>query len=168
MYSQEALGVAMSVEQVEFNPLTLELKIKNLHLPDDGGKTLLNVGKLYLNIDINTLFNKVLLVRTLSISNVEFNIQKTNSQTNLYPLIARFHSGQSATTNQVVHEDQSQPWHLLVQDFVLNNSTLRFDDLSLLEPVRSRIDITSLVSNRITTKPNQSFPYQLSAHINRI
>ncbi|QKQ24513.1 hypothetical protein HUE58_05250 [Candidatus Ruthia endofausta] len=52
MYSQEMLGVAMSVEQVEFNPLTLELKIKNLHLPDDGGKTLLSLGELYLNIGV--------------------------------------------------------------------------------------------------------------------
>ncbi len=56
MFIAGALGVAMTVEKIEFNPLTLELKIKNLYLSDDGGKTLLSLGELYLNIGVDTLF----------------------------------------------------------------------------------------------------------------
>jgi uncharacterized protein involved in outer membrane biogenesis len=72
---EEKLASRLSVEKVEFNPLTLELTVQGLKLAEKSGKPLAGFDRLYLDLESSGLFRFAWRIRDVTLSAPRANVE---------------------------------------------------------------------------------------------
>ncbi len=167
--SKSLLGVRITLEEMQFNPFTLELRLKNLHVPDLQGGDILRLGHLYFNIDLDDIFNKTLIAKAIHIDSVAITLAKyQDGLSNVQPLleaVASFNkSEQTVTTSEEVAKPSS--WLGIIQELAVSELFLNYSEHLKSDVVVTRIQGFSLLSNDIQLGQDHMAPFFISSHIN--
>ncbi|KRE87286.1 hypothetical protein ASG75_03880 [Rhodanobacter sp. Soil772] len=121
-HSAEMLGRPLSLGQVRFNPFTLNLRIRQLHLPDTDGKTpFVDIDQLTLNASWGSLFRLAPVLDELRLDQPRIAITRGKDQRfNFTDLIERFTAKPSPADNQ--------PARFSLSNISVHGGDIRFDD----------------------------------------
>jgi len=143
-------GEDFSVENIDFNPFTLNLKLEQLVIKHKGKKTLL-LPELELHSSWMRLFDRTLLIEELTIYQLEVDIANLSPDTAYAGGILLNLLNTSEQKN--VETSQSEPWHIEIRSLALRQSTLKYLDSKL----DIKLDIDSFTMSGLESKEQQRF-----------
>lgn len=121
-HSDEILGRSLSLGQVRFNPFTLNLRVRQLHLPDADGKTpFVDIDQLTLNASWSSLFRLAPVLDELRLDRPHLTLTRDkDGRFNFTDLIERFTAPPAPA--------DSQPARFSLSNISVHDGDIRFDD----------------------------------------
>ena len=149
---QKKYGVSSTLEKISFNPFTFEVEVSNLKVPETSGIEKLELGKLRANLQLFPLFKKEIRLLSFYLGNTHanFTINK-DGKTNWAPLPIP-----AAAEEATIPQRNSSPWTLTVEQIEIENTLLKFSDLTHREALQLPLGPINLKAENISTRIGSS------------
>lgn len=143
---ESTYGVKAEVEKIFFNPFTFEVEISNLQIPTEAAdESRLSLGRLYLNFQIFPLLRKEIRLLSFFIGKTDINFTVlSNGQTNWTPKTTEKPTEDKKT-------DNSKPWTLTLEKIQIENTSMKFSDLTHIQPLELPLGPINLQASNIST-----------------
>ncbi|MEA1914014.1 MAG: DUF748 domain-containing protein [Campylobacterota bacterium] len=164
-YTQENFDQKILIQNITFNPFTLNLALHNVQIQDKKTKeNLISADEIGVNIELFSLATD-----TINLDNIELIHPKINAvlakdgQLNLALI-------QPRQTDKKEPKADEKPMKLpffSIDTFTLENATIDFTDNTLKEPFSTHISEFSYVFHDLSTQPNSLASHELSLNIDK-
>lgn len=156
---EEKLASRLSVEKVEFNPLTLEASVHGLALAEKSGKPLAGFERLYLNLESSGLMRFAWRVRDVQLSGPRAHVEvRPGGRLNWQALIDK------------LNEDKEPPKdtmpRVLIERIKIENGHVDYTDANRAgEPFRVSLSPLGIELDGLSTLPEDRGHYLLAAKL---
>jgi len=153
----------LSLEQVEFNPFALSLRMKGVSLADLDNVELAGLDELYVNFEVESLFRWAWTFDEIHFSEPRFNLRIDKSgQTSFADLLAGDDSAVAATVDNTEGRPPELP-RLVLHSFKVSNGQFMFADHSIITPYQQNVTPISFELSDFSTLPEREGPYAIQA-----
>ncbi len=156
----EKSGHALTLAKPEINPLTLSLRLRELKLADPEGAPLLAFRELFIDVSGASITTRGIVIDELKIDGLAVNLVLRNdaqAPMNWSRLLAAF-AGKEET------KPGEPPPRVEIRHLVLNGARADIADQRTTPAFVSRVDAFDLELESISTRPDDSGQFKLSAH----
>lgn len=168
-YAKKALGEYVStqlqrelaIENIHFNPFTFHLRVDNIALKEKNQVPIASLLELDININIDQLFKKTLVVSTLHLNapRLELIIDESGS-INLDRLMSEIPDSGS-------DNDAGPAFNFIFESTAINQGSVLVVDNSKEQPIQSMIKDINLEFSSISTFANEEGNYQVDLDLDK-
>ena len=143
-FVRENYARELTIGEVAINPLKLQAEIRDLSLPDTDGKPMLAFGRLFIDFEIASLWERAFVFREVLLdAPLARAVIRADGTVNLADL---------ALPDEEEKEDDSLP-ALWIQHFALGDGTLQFADLARRKPLERTLAPVNFQLDDFRTTP---------------
>lgn len=151
----------LTIENFYFNPYTLVTEINNTTLNEKNGKPIASLGKLFINVDLNELFNKAINVSALHLEDPRLDLViDSKGRLNLDELI-------SDLPAQNVRTDENPFFNFVFETIHINRGEVHVTDRSREEAITSTMRDINLQISGISTIEKEEGQYRVNLNLDR-
>tara|TARA_R110002096_G_scaffold247936_2_gene440326 strand:- start:10986 stop:14423 length:3438 start_codon:yes stop_codon:yes gene_type:complete len=160
-YAAEKMQRELAIERIQFNPFTFRIQAENIALNEKNHDPIASLTRLDVNIDLNQVFKKTLVISTLQLNepHLELIIDKTGSL-NLSRLIDELSSDSA-------DEDTAPAIDFLFVLTQIKQGSVLVVNHSKEHPIQSSIKDVNLEFSSISTLENEEGEYQVVLDLDR-
>ncbi len=160
-YVSTQLQRELVIEKIHFNPFTLHLRVDNIALKEKNQISIASLLELDVNIDIDQLFKKTLVVSTLQLNapRLELIIDESGSM-NLDRLLSEMPDSDS-------DNNDGPAVNFIFESTVINQGSVRVVDSSKEQPIQSMVKDINLEFSSISTFANEEGNYQVDLDLDK-
>lgn len=153
---EKFLASGLTAERVDFNPLSLELRVQRLALAEPGGAPLAGIERLYLNLDVDGLARWAWRLRTIEVDQPRARVEiRPGGATNWSGLRARLQGPPSDSMARV-----------LIDHLRLANGDIQYVDTTRPgEPFKAAFTPLGVELEGLSTLPEDRGDYLLAAKL---
>ncbi len=146
----EQFGAGLDIESVAINPFVLSMRVDGLHLRDASGNSLATIEQVFINFQLSSLFRRAWTFDQVHIIGAEFFVARDQSgNLNVASLMP-------AAEESELPDADAAPARLLIFDFVVRDSAVRWDDLVPVEPVHTVLGPINIEISELNTLPQRA------------
>jgi uncharacterized protein involved in outer membrane biogenesis len=148
----EQLGAGLDIDAVAINPFVLSMRVDGLHLRDASGDSLATIEQVFINFQLSSLFRRAWTFDQVHFIGPDFFVVRDQSgKLNLASLMPA-----PAAEQKESPDEDTAPARLLIFDFVVRDSTLRWDDLVPIDPVHTVLGPINIEISELNTLPQRA------------
>ena len=150
---REQYGAGLSIDKLAINPYVLSLRIDGLAMQDPDGAPFVAARTIFLNLQLSSLFRLAPTFAEIRLDAPEANLARfANGALNAQFLVPA-EDGQPATENTGQDSEGSGLPRLIVQQFAVNDATLRWEDKVPAVAVETTFGPVNVRVNNLSTLP---------------
>src|SRR5574340_901104 len=156
---ENTLASRLSVQQVRFNPLTLEATIDGLKLAEKGGAPLASFERLYANLDTTGLFRWAWRIRDIQLDQPHATVEiRRGGKLNWAALIARLKEDKQPPSDTIAR--------LLIDHIKIDNGHITYIDANRAgKPFTAVLEPLGIELDGLSTLPEDRGDYQIAARL---
>ncbi len=152
-------GRVLTLEQARFDPLRLAIDARGLALTEAGGKPLLSMKQLFLDLDASSLFKRAFVVHEVRLGEPVAQVElRADGRLNWLDFVDAMAGPPSATD-----QPDAAPPRLLLRRLRLEQGRLELSDQRVSGGFQTAIDALNIELDNISTLPEDRGSYSLSA-----
>ena len=151
-YAAENLGTTLEIEKVSVNPYVLSLGIDGLALDTPEPEPFLRFDRFFVNFQLSSLFRWALTFREVHLDGLEVFIHRDDAGGFNLEFLAQ----PAPEPEEPAEADDAGPTRLLIHDFAIRDSVVRWSDDVPPEPVRTAFGPVNIVIDGLNTLPDRA------------
>ncbi|HSN51802.1 MAG TPA: DUF748 domain-containing protein, partial [Woeseiaceae bacterium] len=149
---RDNLGVELRLQKVSVNPFVLSLAIDGLELDDPAGDPFLAIDRIFINVQLSSLFRWALTFREFHIESPKLYLARDGNGYFNFAFLAQRPAGPEA----VATEPGGGPPRLLIHDFAITDSVVDWKDDVPPEPVDTHFGPINIAIAGLNTLPDRA------------
>jgi len=156
---ENKLASQLSVQQVKFNPLTLEATVDGLKLAETSGAPLASIERLYVNLDTVGLFRWAWRIRDVQLDQPHATVEvRRGGKLNWAALIARLNEDKEPPSDTIAR--------VLIDHIKIDNGHIIYADANRAgEPFTAVLEPLGLELDGLSTLPEDRGDYLIAARL---
>ena len=158
-FLQGDLGRKTQIENVEFNPYALSLRINGLNIEDTDGVKLAGFSEFFVNFQLSSLFYRAWTFDEIRLDKLYFFFQRFDREhsrfSRLLDDIASLQNEPDPPKSEPVEESGDIP-RLLVRNLILGNGVVDIQDDVPQTPVSLQVSAIDIVISELNTLPDKT------------
>ena len=150
---RDNLGAELELQKVTVNPFVLSLQIDGLELDDPSGNAFLDIERIFINLQLSSLFRWALTFREFHIVSPTVRLARAIDGEFNFAFLARQSTEPAADEPEAA---DSAPLRLLIQDFAIIDSVVDWKDDVPPEPVNTRFGPINIAISELNTLPDRT------------
>lgn len=155
---KDHVRVPAHLEQVQLNPFTGELNLRDLRVAD-GDRSLVVFSRFYLDFEIDSVWTHALHLQSVTLDNADIGLQRTQEGT--LDVLSVLNLPASKDEPEKASSEGLFP--VRVDKVSLNNGKLRWQDLAVGKPVNVQVHPLTLTLQGVSTLPGEKGTLTLHA-----
>ncbi|MDH4071635.1 MAG: DUF748 domain-containing protein [Gammaproteobacteria bacterium] len=148
---RESLGTELRLDSVAINPFVLSLELNGIELDDPNGEPFIEVGRVFVNFQLSSLFRWAWTFREFHIVSPEVHLRRDADGSFNFAFLAE---PQAAPADAPAAESGTP--RLLIIDFAIDDSVVNWRDLVPPEPVITRFGPVDIAVAQLNTLPGRA------------
>jgi len=151
----ERVGATTTVENIRLNPFSLTVEVTGVDVIDADDKRLMSLGRLFLNLQANSLWQRVINLREVALEELHLSYRRYDeTDSNITRALERWNATAPKEPEPAMEESSGELPRLLITDFrVVDASFAVTDDVPEI-PVFTTVDSLDLSLQNLSTLPD--------------